>query len=101
MRKSISELNVDEQEGAYLLLQRLVEHTIEERFTQMDYFQMARIAYNLGELAAILDYSKDIICSHYQTASHYLAKGGIDLSLLKWSELLSLRIARENGRNDK
>lgn len=92
MQKSISELDVDEQESAYFLLDQLAQYVVEGKFTQIDYFQMARIFYNLGELANILSYNSKVICSHYQNASRYLVSGGFDLSICKWMDLLSLRI---------
>lgn len=51
--------------------------------------QMARLYYNLGELSNNLFGEQDN--PHYKKAIQYLAKGGIDLSMNKWLELISLR----------
>lgn len=94
-RKSISELNMEEQESAYGLLKMAVEITVDENYTQIDYIQMARITYTLGELANILDHAKEDVYNYYSKTSHYLVKGGIDLSINKWMEILSLRTTGE------
>lgn len=91
MHKPISELSMEEQENAYDLLKMASESTLDEEFTQFDYIQMARITYTLGELASVLSHHEEDVCNCYRKTSRYLAKGGIDLSINKWMEILSLR----------
>ena len=65
LQSPLSELSEEEKGIAYNLLNRLVDGAVDENYTMLDYMQMARL--------------------------QYLAKGGIDLSMNKWLELISLR----------
>ena len=71
------------------LLNRLADGAVDENYTMLDYMQMARLYYNLGELSNNLFGEQDN--PHYKKAIYYLEKGGIDLSMNKWLELISLR----------
>ena len=84
LQSPLSELSEEEKGIAYNLLNRLVDGAVDE-----NYMQMARLYYNLGELSNNLFGEQDN--PHYKKAIQYLAKGGIDLSMNKWLELISLR----------
>lgn len=84
-----TELSEEDKVIAYDLLNRLADGAVDENYTMLDYMQMARLHYNLGELSNNLFGEKDN--PHYKKAIHYLAKGGIDLSINKWLELVNLR----------
>lgn len=85
----LSELSEEEKGIAYELLNRLADGAVDENYTMLDYMQMARLYYNLGELSNNLFGEQDN--PHYKKAIYYLEKGGIDLSMNKWLELISLR----------
>lgn len=85
----LSNLSIEDKGIAYELLNRLVNDAVDENYTMLDYMQMARLHYNLGELTNDLFTEKEN--PHYRKAVQYLAKGGIDLSLSKWLELINLR----------
>ena len=53
---------------------------------------MARMKYYLGELSCKIYSVKEDAALHYGSALHLLEKGGLDLSLKKWIELVSLRM---------
>ena len=89
LHSPLSELSEEEKGIAYELLNRLADGAIYENYTMLDYMQMARLYYNLGELSNNLFGENDN--PHYKKAIHYLEKGGIDLSMNKWLELISLR----------
>ena len=89
LQSPLSELSEEEKGIAYNLLNRLVDGAVDENYTMLDYMQMARLYYNLGELSNHLFGEQDN--PHYKKAIQYLAKGGIDLSMNKWLELISLR----------
>ena len=86
LHSPLSELSEEEKGIAYELLNRLA---VDENYTMLDYMQMARLYYNLGELSNNLFGEQDN--PHYKKAIYYLEKGGIDLSMNKWLELISLR----------
>ena len=85
----LSELSEEEKGIAYELLNRLADGAVDENYTMLDYMQMARLYYNLGKLSNNLFGEQDN--PHYKKAIYYLEKGGIDLSMNKWLELISLR----------
>lgn len=93
MCKPISELTTGEQEYAYDLLSSLFDYSIEESYTLLDTIQTARLRYALGELSNALGGDPPVILEHYRSALCNLKKGGLDLSLNKWVELVSLRTA--------
>ena len=66
--------------------------SVEEDYTLLDYIQMARLKYYLGELSCKIYSVKEDAALHYGSALHLLEKGGLDLSLKKWIELVSLRM---------
>lgn len=88
--KPISELSDIEQQQAYELIKEIIDLSVNEKYTKLDYFQMARLQYQLGELAFALDKDREEIIKHYRKAPYFLNIAGIDLSLKKWFELLSL-----------
>lgn len=47
--------------------------------------------YHLGELGYLLNKESETIIHHYRSALDSLTKGGFDLSMNKWVELVSLR----------
>ena len=91
LQSPLSELSEEEKGIAYNLLNRLVDGAVDENYTMLDYMQMARLYYNLGELSNNLFGEQDN--PHYKKAIQYLAKGGIDLSMNKWLE----QIGRASG----
>ena len=89
LHSRLSELSEEEKGIAYELLNRLADGAVDENYTMLDYMQMARLYYNLGELSNNLFGEKDN--PRYKKAIYYLERGGIDLSMNKWLELISLR----------
>ena len=89
LHSRLSELSEEEKGIAYELLNRLADGAVDENYTMLDYMQMARLYYNLGELSNNFFGEQDN--PHYKKAIYYLEKGGIDLSMNKWLELISLR----------
>ena len=89
LQSPLSELSEEEKGIAYELLNRLADGAVDENYTMLDYMQMARLYYNLGKLSNNLFGEQDN--PHYKKAIYYLEKGGIDLSMNKWLELISLR----------
>ena len=59
---------------------------------------MARLEYNLGELSCKISCSREETALHYAGTLHLLEKGGFDLGIKKWVELVSLRI--ENPKKE-
>lgn len=92
MCKPISELTTGEQEYAYDLLSSFFDYSIEEPYTLLDSIQTSRLLYALGELSNSLGGDPLVVLEHYRSALCNLNKGGLDLSLNKWVELVSLRI---------
>ena len=95
MHKPISELTSSEQSQAYDLLDSLVEASMDNSCTQIDYIQISRLHYALGELAYEQCDDPERIIKYFLSSLHSLEKGGIDLSLHKWAELVNLRQSSE------
>ena len=91
MHKPISELTSSEQSQAYELLDSLVETSMDNSCTQIDYIQISRLHYALGELAYEQCDDPERIIKYFLSSLHSLEKGGIDLGLHKWAELVNLR----------
>ena len=96
MHKPISELTGSEQSQAYELLNDLVESSIDNSCTQIDYIQISRLYYALGELAYEQGDDPERIIKYFLSSLHSLEKGGIDLSPSKWAELVNLRQSSES-----
>ena len=92
VNKSFSDLTCTECEQAYVLINELISLSVEEDYTLLDYIQMARLKYYLGELSCKIYSVKEDAALHYGSALHLLEKGGLDLSLKKWIDLVSLRM---------
>ena len=95
MRKPISELTSSEQSQAYELLDSLVEASMDNSCIQIDYIQISRLHYALGELAYEQCDDPERIIKYFLSSLHSLEKGGIDLRLNKWAELVNLRQSSE------
>ena len=95
MHKPISELTSSEQSQAYELLDSLVEASMDNSCTQIDYIQISRLHYALGELAYEQCDDPERIIKYFLSSLHSLEKGGIDLSLHKWAELVNFRQSSE------
>ena len=95
MHKPISELTSSEQSQAYELLDSLVEASMDNSCTQIDYIQISRLHYALGELAYEQCDDPERIIKYFLSSLHSLEKGGIDLRLHKWAELVNLRQSSE------
>ncbi len=95
MHKPISELTSSEQSQAYELLDSLVEASMDNSCTQIDYIQISRLHYALGELAYEQCDDPERIIKYFLSSLHSLEKGGIDLRLNKWAELVNLRQSSE------
>ena len=98
MYKPLSDLTYTECELAYALIRELIDLSIEGDYTLLDYIQMARLEYYLGELSCKISCSREETALHYAGALHLLEKGGFDLGIKKWVELVSLRI--ENPKKE-
>lgn len=88
-RRPISNLSDEEREKAFDLLNYLSTLSVDENYTLLDYIQMARLEYALGELEYKTNDTEKVI-RHFRTALQHLEKGGFDLSISKWTEV-SLR----------
>ena len=95
MHKPISELTSSEQSQAYELLDSLVEASMDNSYTQLDYIQISRLHYALGELAYEQCDDPERIIKYFLSSLHSLEKGGMDLRLNKWAELVNLRQSSE------
>ena len=95
MHKPISELTSSEQSQAYELLDSLVEASMDNSCTQIDYIQISRLHYALGELAYEQCDDPERIIKYFLSSLHSLEKGGIDMRLNKWAELVNLRQSSE------
>ena len=89
--RPISDLSDEEREKAFCLLNYLSTLSIDENYTLLEYIQMARLEYALGELEYRTTNDTEKVIRHFRTALQYLERGGIDLSINKWTELVSLR----------
>ena len=98
MHKPLSDLTYTECELAYALVRELIDLSTEGDYTLLDYIQMARLEYYLGELSCKINCSREETALHYAGALHLLEKGGFDLGIKKWVELVSLRI--ENPKKE-
>ena len=90
-RRPISNLSDEEREKAFDLLNYLSTLSVDENYTLLDYIQMARLEYALGELEYKTTNDTEKVIRHFRTALQHLEKGGFDLSISKWAELVSLR----------
>ena len=80
------------------MISELIDLSTEGDYTLLDYIQMARLEYYLGELSCKINCSREETALHYAGALHLLEKGGFDLGIKKWVELVSLRI--ENPKKE-
>ena len=90
-RRPISNLSDEEREKASDLLNYLSTLSVDENYTLLDYIQMARLEYALGELEYKTTNDTEKVIRHFRTALQHLEKGGFDLSISKGTELVSLR----------
>ena len=82
VNKSFSDLTCTECEQAYVLINELISLSVEEDYTLLDYIQMARLKYYLGELSCKIYSVKEDAALHYGSALHLLEKGKVfDASL--------------------
>ena len=95
MNKPLSDLTYTQWEQAYALIKELIELSVEDDYTLVDYLQMARLEYCLGELSCRINSDREDAALHYGGALHLLEKGGFELGLKKWVELVSLRMEKE------
>lgn len=91
LEKPFSELAHDEIDHVYHLLLELAEYSSDEDITIVDMMQRARLNFNLAELSDA-DGNWDRALIYYKIAFDSLVQGGIDLSMKKWTELVSLRM---------
>lgn len=90
-REPLKQMETTELRKAYDLLRDLTNLIDDDEYSQYDYIQMARVYFNLAELNISLSGEYEHSISFYQTAFHFLTKGGFDLSVSKWVELFSMR----------
>lgn len=76
MSKSVSSLSDSECLQAYDLIKQLIDLSVNEEYTQLDYIQMARLKYHLGELAYQLNTDNGTTILHYKALPHLLEKEG-------------------------
>ncbi len=93
MHKPLDELSFDELRHGYELARAVNDFLLDEEYTLLDYVQMARMQFFLGRVGYNLCEDNDLVVGYFKTALDYLEKGGIDLSIPKWAELISLRIS--------
>ena len=85
VNKSFSDLTCTECEQAYVLINELISLSVEEDYTLLDYIQMARLKYYLGELSCKIYSVKEDAALHYGSALHLL-----NLSACVWRNKSSL-----------
>ena len=90
-RRPISNLSDEEREKAFDLLNYLSTLSVDENYTLLDYIQMARLEYALGDLEYKTTNDTEKVIRPFRTALQHREKGGFDLSISKWTELVSLR----------
>lgn len=88
MCKPIEELRDDEQREAFDLINSILSYTELDSFTRSDYIQRARLEFIHAELTYVME-ELDLSMSYYRRALYDLQKGGFDLGIRKWAELLS------------
>ena len=93
MLKPFCSLSDGEKESAYDLLSSLADLSVCENYTLVDYLQLSRLNFMLGRLAQEICLEPEKVIGYYNDGYECLQKSGIDLSLNKWSELVSLRMA--------
>ena len=98
MHKPLSDLTYTECELAYALIRELIDLSTEGDYTLLDYIQMARLEYYLGELSCKINCSREETALHYAGALHLLEKGGFDLNIKKLN--LSAYESRTLKKND-
>lgn len=91
MHIPIEELSYEELLRGYDLARTVNDFLLDEEYTLLDYIQMARMEIFLGKLGYNLCEKDEAVVSHFEKAFDYLEKGGIDLNINKWAELISLR----------
>lgn len=91
MHKPLDELSNEELSKAYDLTCDLEDFMRDEEYTLLDYIQMARVKFFLGELSCYMGESDERVDSYFKKALQYMEKGGIDMSIRKCAELISLR----------
>ena len=74
MHKPLSDLTYTECELAYALIRELIDLSTEGDYTLLDYVQMARLEYYLGELSCKINCSREETALHYAGALHLLEK---------------------------
>lgn len=91
IHKSYDDLTDSEKDYAYDLVSSLVDLSVCERYSLLDYVQMSRLYFILGRLAVevIGDLEKSLV--YYSKGYDCLCKGGFDLGLPRWLELVSYR----------
>lgn len=87
--KPIEELRDDEQQEAFDLINSVLNYTELDSFTRSDYIQRARLEFIHAELSYVMDDDLDLSMRYYRRALYDLQKGGFDLGIRKWAELLS------------
>lgn len=95
MHRPISDLSSEEREKAYDLLNYITVLAVDENYTLLDYIQTARLEYLLGELTYEITGNAAKALRLFRSALHNLEKGGFDLSINKWTNLVSLRTKEE------
>lgn len=88
---SISNLSNEERERAFGLSNYLSALSVNENHTLSGYIQMARLEYTLGELGYKTVNDTEKVIQYFRTALQHLERGGSDLSISKWAELVSPR----------
>lgn len=89
MCKPIEELGNDEQREAFDLINSILSYTELDSFTRSDYIQRARLEFIHAELTYVMMEDLNLSMSYYRRALYDLQKGGFDLGIRKWAELLS------------
>lgn len=98
MEKPISQLEKSECKKAYILLRTIRDAFMKEDIL-FDAFQIARLEANLAQLAIAMKCTLAEAIQHYQAVPHLLQKGGFDLSMQKWLELVAPSRACGQNRN--
>ena len=95
MKKPLGDLSESELCCAHDILRRLIDSSGDESFTLVDVLQISRLYYAWGELSYVMGEDPEKTIRHFRSSLRFLQKSGIDLSLAKWLELVSLRISEE------
>ena len=91
MQQPLNQLNVAQAESAMELVKVLLDYSILEEYTKLDYVQYARLEFMAAELGYLLGTEWETILKYYHNGFLHLQRAGFDLGIRKWAELACVR----------